>query len=208
MLTEKQIETLKEMMDIGVGRAGSILGELVGSTVKLHVPTVGLCKLGDLDSCLSLAEEAELAAVRQQFSGSLKGLGVLLFPRASGNDLARKLIADDPSITCIDSERMETLTELGNILLNSVLGSLSNLLEQRLEFELPVYAEGTLRSLVPTESDTPGSYDPEAQVLYANAHFDIEAFRVTGNVLIIVEADSFGQLLSKIDQLALESTPS
>ncbi len=129
MLTEQQARTLTEIVDIGVGRAGSILGELVGSPVKLHIPAVGLAELSNLQSCLSLADETELASVRQSFAGSLEGLAMLLFPRKSGDDLARKLIGDDPAIDCIDSERQETLTELGNILLNCVLGSLSNMLQ-------------------------------------------------------------------------------
>lgn len=206
MLTEQQTRTLTDIVDIGVVRAGSVLGELVGSPVKLHVPAVGLAGLSGLQSCLSLADETELASVRQSFSGSLEGLAMLLFPRQSGNDLARKLIEDDPGIDCIDSEREETLTELGNILLNSVLGSLSNMLQQRLELEVPLYGEGSPDSLLPSDSES-GSGD-KSQVLYANAHFDIEAFRVTGNVLIIFNPGSFSQLLERIDQLIMEGSPS
>ena len=206
MLTDQQTTTLTEVIDIGVGRAGRILGELIGSTVKLHIPSVGLCQQDELSSCLSLASNTDLASVRQHFSGSLDGQAMLIFPCESGNDLARKLIGDDPSITSIDAEREETLTELGNVLLNSVIGSLSNLLSHRLDFELPIYCEGTLGSMLPNR---PGDSSDEAssKVLYANAHFDIEAFRVTGNVLIIFGIDSFNKLLSRIDQLATEGMP-
>lgn len=206
MLTKQQTTTLTEIIDIGVGRAGRILGELVGSPVKLHIPSVGLCPLKELESCLSLAGMTDLASVGQHFSGSLQGQAMLVFPCESGNDLARKLIGDDSSITSIDAEREETLTELGNVLLNSVIGSLSNLLGHRLDFEIPIYAEGSLGDMLP--NGTGASEDAEgSQVVYANALFDIEAFRVTGNVLIIFGADSFNQLLSRIDQLASEGIP-
>lgn len=206
MLTKQQTTTLTEVIDIGVGRAGRILGELIGSTVKLHIPSIGLCQLNELDSCLSLASNNDLASVRQHFSGSLDGQAMLIFPCESGNDLARKLIGDDPSITSIDAEREETLTELGNVLLNSVIGSLSNLLNHRLDFEVPVYSEGSLGDMLPNEPDRPDS-EASSQVLYANAHFDIEAFRVTGNVLIIFGIKSFNKLLSRIDQMASEGMP-
>ena len=202
MLTNLQTTTLTEIIDIGVGRAGSILGELVGSRVKLHVPSVGLARIAELNDCLSLADESDLAGVRQNFSGSLTGRALLLFPRTSGNSLARQLIGEDSDITSIDSERQEVLTELGNILLNSVLGSLSHVLQQRFDYEIPVYREAGLSDLVVTEADDPAESDDSSMVLYSNAHFDIEAFRVTGNVLIVFCGEAFEKLLDRVNQLA------
>jgi len=69
MLTDNQATTLTEIIDIGVGRAGLILGQLVGSRVKLHIPSVGLARLSELQECLSLAAASDLATVRQNFSG-------------------------------------------------------------------------------------------------------------------------------------------
>lgn len=208
MLTDYQRDALREIMNIGVGRAGSVLSEMVGSNVKLHVPSVGLTSLPDLGNCLSLADETELAAVRQHFSGTLEGHAALLFPRESGNILARQLIGDDPDIISIDSERKEALAEVGNILLNCVLGSMSNTLHQRLDYEVPQYCEGALRDLVPAPSEPPADAEDENHVLYANAHFDIEEFRVTGNVLIVFDVASFKQLLVAVDQMSLQTEES
>ena len=205
MLTDVQRDALTEMINIGVGRAGSVLSELIGSTVKLHVPSVGLTSLPNLPDCLLLANEAELASVRQSFSGSLEGRAVLLFPRESGNILARQLIGEDADITSIDSEREEALTEVGNILLNSVMGSMSNMLQHRLEYEIPQYYEGALKNLVPGIAEASKNSKEDGHVLYANAHFDIEAFRVTGNVLIIFDVASFNQLLARVDQMLLQT---
>ena len=202
MLTDLQATTLTEIIDIGVGRAGMILGQLVGSRVKLHIPSVGLAQLTELHECLSLADTADLAAVRQSFSGSLAGRSLLLFPKTSGDALARQLIGEDSDITSIDAERQETLTELGNILLNSVLGSLSNLLKLRFDYDVPVYREGNLSDLLTKEAVDPDESGDSSRVLYANAHFDIEAFRVTGNVLIIFDVTSFDQLLAQVDRTA------
>lgn len=208
MLTDVQRDALTEIINIGVGRAGSVLSELVGSTVKLHVPSVGLTSLPNLPSCLSLAGEAELASVRQHFSGSLDGRAVLLFPRESGNILARQLIGEGPDIISIDSEREEALIEVGNILLNSVLGSMSNILQHRLDYEVPQYREGALKNLVPGAADPLNDDEKDCHVLYANAHFDIEAFRVTGNVLIVFDVVSFNQLLARVDQMSLQTEES
>ncbi len=204
MLTQLQADALTEIVNIGMGRAGSVLSELVGSTVKLHIPDVGIYSLPELRSSTSLAEETELASVRQQFSGSLAGRAVLLFPRESGNTLARELIGDDPEITSIDSEREAALTEVGNILLNSVLGCLSNALHQQFSYDVPVYREGPLDNLLSAEAVSPEDSDEEQRVLYAKAHFDIEAFRITGNVFIIFGTPSFRQLLAEVDRMTFE----
>jgi len=208
MLTDVQEDALTEIINIGVGRAGSVLSELVGSIVKLHVPSVGLTSLPNLPSCLSLASETELASVRQNFSGSLDGRAVLLFPRESGNILARQLIGDYTDITSIDSERKEALIEVGNILLNSILGSMSNILQHRLDYEIPLYREGALKDLVPGVNDALNDSEEDCHVLYANAHFDIEAFRVTGNVLIVFDVASFNQLLVRVDKMSLQTEES
>jgi len=208
MLTNSQATTLTEIIDTGVGRAGSILGQLVGSPVKLHIPSVGLADLTELHECLSLANTSDLAAVRQNFSGSLNGRALLLFPKSSGDSLARQLIGDGSDITSMDAERQETLTELGNILLNSVLGSLSNLLSLRFDYDVPVYSEACLSEFLMTEAVDPDESDDPSRVLYSNAHFDIEAFRVTGNVLIIFGVASFDQLLAQVDQVSLQTAES
>jgi len=119
MLTASQADTLTEIINIGVKRVGSVLSELVGLTVGLKVPSVGISALPDLPSCLSLVDENELAAVHQKFSGSLTGKTILVFPRHSGSDLARHLIGDDPGITSIAAEREEALTEVANTTLTS-----------------------------------------------------------------------------------------
>jgi len=201
MLTASQADTLTEIINIGVKRVGSVLSELVGLTVGLKVPSVGISALPDLPSCLSLVDENELAAVHQKFSGSLTGKTILVFPRQSGSDLARHLIGDDPGITSIDAEREEALTEVGNILLNSILGSLSNALQQRFEYDIPVYREAALSELLLPEAGSAGETDESSTVLYANAHFDIQKFVVIGSMLIIFGAPSFEQLLSRIDRL-------
>jgi len=210
MLTDLQKDALTEIINIGVGRAGSVLSELVGTIVKLHVPSVGLTSLSKLPECLSLANEAELASVRQNFTGTLDGRAILLFPRESGNTLARQLIGEDSDITSIDSEREEALTEVGNILLNSVLGSMSNILNQRLEYGMPQYNEGALKKLAPNDNihDTLNDNEDDCHILYANAHFDIEAFRITGNVLIVFDVTSFNQLLTRVDKMSLQTEES
>ena len=65
MLSEIQLDSLKEVVNIGIGRAGSVLSELIGSKVLLKVPVIGTCQIADIGAELGLEEEDEIVSVDQ-----------------------------------------------------------------------------------------------------------------------------------------------
>ena len=208
MLTDAQADGLREIINIGIGRAGSILSQLVGSQVTLSVPRIGACRSSEIGRHLGIDGDANLASVRQHFSGLLGGNAILVFPHESGSALARGLVGDDFEITDIDSERESALSEVGNIVLNNVLGSLSRMLNGHFEYMLPVYREGPIERLVKNEDPGKTTTDDDFSTIYANADFVIEEFKVTGLILLLFEVNSFGDLLAAVDKFVAESVPS
>jgi len=199
MLTESQSHVLTEIINAGVGRAGSVLSEMVGSRVDLHVPGIGVTGLIEIPDYLEIEEASRLASVRQRFHGSLEGKALLLLSQSSGDTLAVRLIGDGSDITSMEAERTEALTEVGNILLNSVLGTMSNVLGHRFEYEVPVYREGSLDELLMPPIDASERIPSDARILYAVAHFDIAETRISGSVLIAFPASSFDRLVMLVN---------
>jgi chemotaxis protein CheC len=201
MLTPEQSEILTNLLNAGVGRAGTVLSELVGCQVRMQVPLVGVTEFKDLHACLGIEDNLQLVSVCQQFHGSLDGYALLVLSRENGNALTKRLVDEDIDPDSMDTERSEALVEVGNILTNSVLGTISNTVGHRFEYQVPVYREGSLPEIIGLSSCASSCSVCDSQTLYAKAHFDFDAARVIGSVLILLTAGSFDRLLELVGNL-------
>lgn len=65
-----------------------------------------------------------------------------------------------------------TLTTIGNIVINSVVGSLSNVLRQYMNYALPVYLEDTVKNILLTNNVSNSTIS--LTILLAQARFDLK----------------------------------
>ncbi len=201
MLTQQQIQKLTEIINRGVGRAGSILSELVGCPVRMQVPVVGVTDFRELHNCLEISNDMQLASVCQHFDGSMEGYALLLLSIENGNHLTQRLIGAEIDPGSMATERSEALVEVGNILTNSVLGTISNAVGHRFVYQVPVYREGSLPEIIAFSSCEASCSVGDSHTLYATAHFDFDAERVVGNILILLTAGSFDRLVELVDEV-------
>ena len=75
--------------------------------------------------------------IRQSFDGPVAGTATLLLPERSGLGLARLIVHSASSVTNLDVELRGVLLEVGDIVLNGVLGSLSTCWQQSLQYTAP-----------------------------------------------------------------------
>lgn len=201
MLTREQCKTLTEIINTGVVRAGSVLSELIGQRVRMQVPLVGVTDFTDLHACLEIENDVQLVSVCQQFHGAMNGYALLLLSRENANALTERLIGEKINPSLMDAERSETLVEIGNILTNNVLGTISNAIGHRFEYQVPVYREGSLPEIIGFSSCAASCSVGDSHTLYARAHFDFDEERVVGSVLILLTAGAFDLLIERIDGL-------
>lgn len=199
---DNQLDVIKELINIGVGRAASALNQMVDSRIHLQVPEVRILTTEEFLAELALLGRQRLSAVRMRFTGSFSGSAALLFPPSSAANLVATLAGDDPDSTDLDSIRAGTLAEVGNILINNVMGSISNFLDQRLTFSLPVYLEDNLETLCRTG----GNEEGRQTILMARTHFRIEQLQVEGDIHLRFDWGSFDRVLANIDALIREGS--
>jgi chemotaxis protein CheC len=203
-LTKDQKDFLKEILNIGVGRSGAVLGELLGTSVRLEVPDVGICKSEELHENLKAFNRGEISCVTQSFSGIVSGEALLAFPKVSGTLLTRRLVGDDLNESDIDSEREITLSEVGNIIMNSLLGTLAKLFYSHFEFQLPVYSESPLNTLLSDIAEKKSCGEPLNYVVYGNAHFEVEQLKVIGTILVMFELTQLEKLIGAAGKAGME----
>jgi chemotaxis protein CheC len=194
-LTEDQIDALQELVNIGVGRAANMLNEMLETRILLQVPFIKI--LSPLDLKQELEErfsEDYLAAVRLGFSGSFCGTAELVFPTDSASKLVAVLTGESPGTPDLDAVRIGTLTEVGNIVINGVMGSIGNVLNQQINYTIPVYVEDKIDNLLRSDSQS------EVAILLAQARFIIEELQIVGDIILIFEVTAFDALLEAIER--------
>lgn len=137
------------MINIGVGRSASILNDMVQAHVDLQVPVVRIITPDQVRQELEAKNIDKSASVHLPFNGDVfTGETVLMFDHPSASKLVSLLTAESEIDLGLDEERSSTLTEVGNILLNGVMGSISNILRDELIFSVPYYVDGSTKNLI------------------------------------------------------------
>ena len=195
-LAARHLDALSELMNIGVGRAAGMLNEMLGSPIELVVPTVKVLRLSLLADELGQKPEDRFAFVRLPFQGSIQGTAALVFPPDSAAHLVAALTGEEPGTPDLDSVRAGTLSEVGNIVINGVMGSLGNLLRLPLNYELPTYLEGSPEHLL---GHTLSQNDPT--MLLAHTRFAVRDLEIQGTIILVFEVRSFDALLEAVDRI-------
>ena len=187
-----QEDALAELINIGIGRAAATLSELMGTRIELMVPSVALYEFDDWLSW-SVARLSGMAIV-QDFEGPCSGRAVLVLPRDSGLRMAQILGGVEDGSDELDLELSGILVEVGNIMINGVLGSLANATGSRLSYGLPeFYGEPELAFL-----STPEVGAGARGLLVADAHFHVREFAVRGSLLIAFERGGIEVLMQAL----------
>ncbi|MFC1592372.1 chemotaxis protein CheX, partial [Thermodesulfobacteriota bacterium] len=140
-LSEIEIDALTEIINIGVGKAASSLHDIIGTHIVLKVPRIELFPLEKLPEVVSRLDQKSVSSVLQSFQGDFTGSAALIFPPESAVRLVSALTGDEIASPSLDSVRGGTLMEIGNIVINSILGTMGNILECNLNFSLPEYRD-------------------------------------------------------------------
>lgn len=196
-LSAKQLDALQEIVNIGIGQAAGILNDMIDSPIRLQMPYLKILSPLELQQELRHDLDGEaISAVQLKFAGSFGGLAQLVFPTDSAAMLIAMLTGEEVGTQDLDSVKIGTLSEVGNIVINGVMGSISNVLQQRLNYSLPSYTEGTVESLLKS-----GDLSPNTVVLLAKTHFTIERLYIAGDIILIFNVSSFDTILAAINQI-------
>ncbi|MEG3843987.1 chemotaxis protein CheC [Microcoleus sp. herbarium14] len=197
-LSPRELDALQELVNIGIGQAAGILNDMIESPIRLQIPYLQILSPADVQEELEQHLNGEqISAVQLKFTGSFGGIAQLVFPTNSAATLVTMLTGEEVGTHDLDSVKIGTLSEVGNIVINGVMGAISNVLQQRLNYSIPNYMEGTIASLLVS-----GGLAADTVVLLAQTRFIIEKLHIEGDIILIFNVSSFDTLLTAINQLA------
>ena len=195
-LTELEQDALTEVVNIGVSRAAASLRKMVGYQVLLSVPAVEIVTRRKAGKLLGERESNGLVAVEQSFSGAFAGRAMLIFPQAHSLALARAVAGDDISNEDLADLEQEALAETGNVILNSCLATMANMLKRPLTMSIPIVNKGDASSLF----REPVKDDEDGLVLFLYINFSIHQRDLRGYIAMMMDMPSMHSLKELLGQ--------
>jgi len=198
-LSELESDYLSEIFNIGVGNAASSLSQMVKQEIKLSVPELSFLSstdLVDLLGCTNL-----LSSVSQKMDGPFSAQSMLLFPDADSLEIVRKLLGENLSDEGIAELQNEAMSEIGNIVLNACIGSLSQSLDLNFQIDLPEFNRSTPDNILKSKH-----LDKESLILFIRIELTLSESKITGYLAFLMGFESFSilhdQLKTKLSQFS------
>lgn len=195
MISQRSLSILQEIINIGVGKGAQVLNTLLSHHVVLDVPQITQTSPAGLVGALGIDETQALSCVQMGYSGSLQGEVQLVFSAEAASQMVNLIIEDGYAPEELDFIRQATLTEVGNIVINAVVGTLSNLFGFHLQYTLPTYRGGTLSAI-----EGQGDVATLEIILLAKTSFTIEELSLTGNMLMFFSLPTFRNLEEALER--------
>jgi chemotaxis protein CheC len=189
-LTELERDALAELSNIAMAKAANSLRQMIQNEVLLAVPSVDILTSEAATKLVAKPDNPKLVAVRQDFAGAFSGRALLIFPEKNSLELVRAVVGRQLALEDIVDLEDEALAETGNIILNSWVATIANLLKSALKMSLPIVIRGDSKHMF--ESAT------SSHVLFLHIKFEIRQKEIGGYVALLMDIPSLDELRSLI----------
>lgn len=183
-----QLDALTEVFNHGVGQAAMALSQLANDEVLLSVPAVYIHTKQEVVQKLGEDGARRICAVRQGFSGVVNTEAILMFPVEQSLHLVQMMVGSDAPLEQLSEMEQEALAEVGNIVLNSVVSSMADMLQIPFEGTLPQVELGLVSDVLSSDDE------PEGMLLSLQINFEISARQISGYLVFLLDVVSSGEL--------------
>lgn len=197
-LTALQIDTIREISNIGMGNAATALSQMVDSTVTITVPEAVLIDITAVPSLYG-GEDTEVAASYVKVVGDVRGHLLIAFPVDDAHLLIELMMPGqnlnlmaDPK----DEMAYSAIQEIGNILSSSYLRSLAEMTQLNILPTVPAVAvdyAGSIVGYVVTSLE-----EVTEKLVVVKTNFDIGGKSIVGHCIFIPEAGSLKIMLDSL----------
>ena len=180
--SEIELDGLKEIVNVGGGNAATSISQMINSRVDMDVPEVEVMAYDELYQKI-IADDVEMHAVLSKIVGDIDGALLFVIADESGQKIAKMMLGSDnnPSNEIIAS----AVTELTNILFNSFLRAIGDMLQIQLIASLPISRYDFFGAIISSAYMAFDHYDEQILVIhneftYNNENLDASLFLIPG----------------------------
>lgn len=190
-LTEFQLDQLNETVNIGVGKAASSLNIILEHHIDLKVPKIEIFKKNEYHKIIKKLGVSKKIIVEQGFEGEMSGKASLIFHIEHADTLASILSGIDKNSIDLDEIKKGILLEIGNIVINSLIGSMTNLINKHTEFLLPEFVEEDLKQFFKEIENS-----EDGLIIIAETEFIVEKLNINSFVILLFEIEDINTLIA------------
>ena len=196
-LSELENDALVEIFNIGVGQAAASMSAIVHEEVTMSVPSISFMHRAAAAVLLGRGdhEHARICGVSQHYEGAFKTEAILMFPEDKSLEIVRLMVGEAVPLQELTEMEQEAMCEIGNIILNSCVGTLANIFQHELQGSLPVYHVGTSDEILTAS----GSHS-DTVVLMLHIDFILEKHQIHGYVAFILDISALHDLKDQINR--------
>ncbi len=200
MLNERQKDALREYMNLFMGQAASLLSDMVDKRVHLTIPDIQIIDYSEEVNHLEMIPpslHSYVVSSSISFGMSFSGEAKLIFPHDKIKTLVNLCLGEDSSdgIDELTDADFDAIREIGNIILNAIVGSIGNLVEVRLDYSLPkvnvLLFPGDIDQIITKN---------EVYLLIIRNSFTVEETNIEGAIIVILSMEAITELIAKIDE--------
>lgn len=175
---------LQDIVNTAIGTAVARMSEMIECEIKFAPPLyLALSPFILQDTLLKMLGEELMTVVNLDFTGNLSGSTQMLFSRHAADTIVLSLTQDDLSDDELTQMKADIMSEVGNIALNSILGTFSNKLKYKLGYIVPTYSEASVEEIISLMK-----LSFKSTVIAFISHFTILQLEVEGDFILCFPA--------------------
>jgi chemotaxis protein CheC len=196
-LTELENDALIEIFNIGVGRAAASMSGIVNEEVTMSVPSISFLNRTEAAQLLGKKsrDSQRICGVSQHYDGAFSTEAILMFPEDKSLEIVLLMVGEAMPLQELTEMEQEAMSEIGNIILNSCVGTLANIFQQELHGSLPQYHVGTSEEILASSGTL-----ADTVVLMLHIDFILARHQIHGYVAFILDVSALHDLKEQIDR--------
>lgn len=137
LISDFQIDQLKEIVNIGAGSAATAISQMIGKKIGMSVPEALVDRVEKIPPFIGDPKEV-MTVILLKLKGDVSGMMVLMFPPAMALKIASLLTSEHKKqVPILDELDRSALREMGNVVAGTSLSSLGRFLDLNIIQSIP-----------------------------------------------------------------------
>ncbi len=196
-LNEIERDALRELGNIGTGKAATALSRMTDQAIDIEIPIVRIIPYQDAPAMLGGAEIVE-TGILLEVSQDLNGIFMFLLNERFTSRMLHKLLGYEvENIRKLDEMSTSAICEMGNIMCCSYIDALAQLLDMQIHVSIPSICCDMAGALLSVPMIRFANMGDELMFIENRFCFDDDSF--VCHVLFLPELDSLKKLLKTLE---------
>lgn len=192
-LNSERLDLLKELGNIGAGNAVTSLSKMLSKPIDMQVPQINIVDFKDIAAFVDDPENI-IAGILVNLSGDINGIMMFIMTLDSARTLTNNLLGTNNCDEDFSEMELSALTEIGNIVSGSYLGSLSSIINKRIIPSVPSLSIDMANAVLSLPAILFSRVADK--VLLIESLFSIENDKFSGFFVLVPDMESFDVIFS------------